>query len=211
MRDVDGKNQRFGFNTMHYTESEIRRIGRVAFEAARKRNKKVCSVDKMNVLETTQLWRDVMNELAPEYPDVELSHLLVDNAAMQLVKAPKQFDVMVTGNMFGDILSDEASMLTGSIGMLPSASLDENNKGMFEPCHGSAPDIAGKGVANPLATILSVAMMMRYTFAMEDVAQRIETAVKKVLALGYRTGDIFEPGTKRVGTREMGDAVLAAL
>ena len=211
MRDIDGKNQRFGFNTMHYTESEIRRIGRVAFEAARKRNKKVCSVDKMNVLETTQLWRDVMNELAPEYPDVELSHLLVDNAAMQLVKAPKQFDVMVTGNMFGDILSDEASMLTGSIGMLPSASLDENNKGMYEPCHGSAPDIAGKGVANPLATILSVAMMMRYTFAMEDVAQRIETAVKKVLALGYRTGDIFEPGTKRVGTREMGDAVLAAL
>ena len=211
MRDVDGKSQRFGFNTMHYTESEIRRIGRVAFEAARKRNKKVCSVDKMNVLETTQLWRDVMNELAPEYPDVELSHLLVDNAAMQLVKAPKQFDVMVTGNMFGDILSDEASMLTGSIGMLPSASLDENNKGMYEPCHGSAPDIAGKGVANPLATILSVAMMMRYTFAMEDVAQRIETAVKKVLALGYRTGDIFEPGTKRVGTREMGDAVLAAL
>jgi len=211
MREVDGKMQRFGFNTMHYTESEIRRIGRVAFEAARKRHKKVCSVDKMNVLETTQLWRDVMIELAPEYPDVELSHLLVDNAAMQLVKAPKQFDVMVTGNMFGDILSDEASMLTGSIGMLPSASLDENNKGMYEPCHGSAPDIAGKGVANPLATILSVAMMMRYTFGMEDVAQRIETAVKKVLALGYRTGDIFEPGTKRVGTREMGDAVLAAL
>ena len=210
-REVDGKVQRFGHNTMHYTESEIRRIGRVAFEAARKRNKKVCSVDKMNVLETTQLWRDVMNELAPEYPDVELSHMLVDNAAMQLVKAPKQFDVMVTGNMFGDILSDEASMLTGSIGMLPSASLDENNKGMYEPCHGSAPDIAGKGVANPLATILSVAMMMRYTFGMEDVAQRIETAVKKVLALGYRTGDIFEPGTKRVGTREMGDAVLAAL
>jgi 3-isopropylmalate dehydrogenase len=210
-REVDGKVQRFGHNTMHYTESEIRRIGRVAFEAARKRNKKVCSVDKMNVLETTQLWRDVMIELAPEYPDVELSHMLVDNAAMQLVKAPKQFDVMVTGNMFGDILSDEASMLTGSIGMLPSASLDENNKGMYEPCHGSAPDIAGKGVANPLATILSVAMMMRYTFGMEDVAQRIETAVKKVLALGYRTGDIFEPGTKRVGTREMGDAVLAAL
>ena len=210
-REVDGKVQRFGHNTMHYTESEIRRIGRVAFEAARKRNKKVCSVDKMNVLETTQLWRDVMIELAPEYPDVELTHMLVDNAAMQLVKAPKQFDVMVTGNMFGDILSDEASMLTGSIGMLPSASLDENNKGMYEPCHGSAPDIAGKGVANPLATILSVAMMMRYTFGMEDVAQRIETAVKKVLALGYRTGDIFEPGTKRVGTREMGDAVLAAL
>ena len=211
MREVDGKNQRFGFNTMHYTESEIRRIGQVAFEAARKRNRKVCSVDKMNVLETTQLWRDVMNELAPEYPDVELSHLLVDNAAMQLVKAPKQFDVMVTGNMFGDILSDEASMLTGSIGMLPSASLDENNKGLYEPCHGSAPDIAGMGVANPLATILSVAMMLRYTFAMEDVAQRIEGAVKKVLAQGYRTGDIYETGTKKVGTREMGKAVLAAL
>ena len=210
-REVDGKKQRFGFNTMHYTESEIRRIGCVAFEAARKRNKKVCSVDKMNVLETTQLWRDVMTELAPEYPDVELTHMLVDNAAMQLVKAPKQFDVMVTGNMFGDILSDEASMLTGSIGMLPSASLDENNKGMYEPCHGSAPDIAGKGVANPLATILSVAMMMRYTFGREDAALRIEGAVKKVLAQGYRTGDIFEPGTKRVGTREMGDAVLAAL
>ena len=210
-RLIDGKTQRFGLNTMHYTESEIRRIGRVAFEAARKRSKKVCSVDKMNVLETTQLWRDVMNELAPEYPDVELSHMLVDNAAMQLVKAPKQFDVMVTGNMFGDILSDEASMLTGSIGMLPSASLDENNKGMYEPCHGSAPDIAGKGVANPLATILSVAMMLRYTFAREDVAQRIEGAVKKVLAQGYRTGDIFEPGTRKVGTKEMGDAVLTAL
>jgi 3-isopropylmalate dehydrogenase len=210
-REVDGKVQRFGHNTMHYTESEIRRIGRVAFEAARKRNKKVCSVDKMNVLETTQLWRDVMNELAPEYPDVELSHMLVDNAAMQLVKAPKQFDVMVTGNMFGDILSDEASMLTGSIGMLPSASLDENNKGMYEPCHGSAPDIAGKGVANPLATILSVAMMMRYTFAKEEVALRIENAVKKVLAQGYRTGDIYEPGTTKVGTRQMGDAVIAAL
>ena len=210
-REIDGKQQRYGFNTMHYTESEIRRIGCVAFEAARKRNKKVCSVDKMNVLETTQLWRDVMIELAPEYPDVELTHMLVDNAAMQLVKAPKQFDVIVTGNMFGDILSDEASMLTGSIGMLPSASLDENNKGMYEPCHGSAPDIAGKGIANPLATILSVAMMMRYTFGKEDAAQRIENAVKKVLAQGYRTGDIFEPGTKKVGTREMGDAVLAAL
>ncbi|MDD5298491.1 MAG: 3-isopropylmalate dehydrogenase [Rhodocyclaceae bacterium] len=203
--------QRYGFNTMHYTESEIRRIGRVAFEAARKRSKKVCSVDKMNVLETTQLWRDVMNELAPEYPDVELTHMLVDNAAMQLVRNPKQFDVMVTGNMFGDILSDEASMLTGSIGMLPSASLDENNKGLFEPCHGSAPDIAGKGVANPLATILSAAMMLRYTFSREEAAARIENAVKKVLAQGYRTGDIFEPGMKRVGTKEMGDAVLAAM
>nr|WP_211213664.1 3-isopropylmalate dehydrogenase [Aquaspirillum serpens] len=203
--------ERFGFNTMHYTESEIRRIGRVAFEAAMKRNKRVCSVDKMNVLETTQLWRDVMTELAPEYPEVELTHMLVDNAAMQLVKAPKQFDVMVTGNMFGDILSDEASMLTGSIGMLPSASLDANNKGLYEPSHGSAPDIAGKGVANPLATILSAAMMLRYTFNQEQAAQRVENAVKAVLAQGLRTGDIYEPGTKRVGTREMGDAVLAAL
>ncbi len=210
-RSVDGVQQRYGFNTMHYTESEIRRIGRVAFEAARKRNKKLCSVDKMNVLETTQLWRDVMIELAPEYPDVALTHMLVDNCAMQLVRAPKQFDVIVTGNMFGDILSDEASMLTGSIGMLPSASLDEKSKGMYEPCHGSAPDIAGKGVANPLATILSVAMMLRYTFAQEEAAQRIEVAVKKVLAQGFRTGDIYEPGTKRVGTKEMGDAVIAAL
>jgi 3-isopropylmalate dehydrogenase len=211
MRDVDGKNQRFGFNTMHYTESEIRRILCVAFEAARKRNKKLCSVDKMNVLETTQLWRDVAIETAAEYPDVALSHMLVDNAAMQLVRNPKQFDVMVTGNMFGDILSDEASMLTGSIGMLPSASLDENNKGLYEPSHGSAPDIAGKDVANPLATILSAAMMMRYTFAQEEAAQRIENAVKKVLSQGYRTNDIYEVGTKKVGTKAMGDAVLAAL
>jgi 3-isopropylmalate dehydrogenase len=211
-RGIELRNgERFGFNTMHYTESEIRRIGRVAFVAARKRSHRVCSVDKMNVLETTQLWRDVMTELAPEYPDVELSHMLVDNAAMQLVRNPKQFDVMVTGNLFGDILSDEASMLTGSIGMLPSASLDENNKGLFEPCHGSAPDIAGKGVANPLATILSAAMMLRYTFNREDAAARIEAAVKKVLAQGLRTGDIYEPGTKKVGTRAMGDAVLAAL
>ena len=210
-REIDGQAQRYGFNTMHYSENEIRRIGRVAFEAARRRGKKLCSVDKMNVLETTQLWRDVMNELAPAYPDVELSHMLVDNAAMQLVRAPKQFDVMVTGNMFGDILSDEASMLTGSIGMLPSASLDANNKGLYEPCHGSAPDIAGQGVANPLATILSAAMMLRYTFVREEEAQRIEAAVKKVLAQGYRTGDIYEPGTQKVGTRAMGDAVIAAL
>ncbi|WP_374515080.1 3-isopropylmalate dehydrogenase [Niveibacterium sp.] len=203
--------QRVGWNTMIYSETEIRRIGKVAFEAARKRNKRVCSVDKMNVLETTQLWRDVMIELSADYPDVELSHMLVDNAAMQLVKAPKQFDVMVTGNMFGDILSDEASMLTGSIGMLPSASLDANNKGLYEPSHGSAPDIAGKGVANPLATILSAAMMLRYSFNNEAAAQRVETAVKTVLAQGYRTGDIWEEGTRRVGTREMGDAVLAAL
>jgi 3-isopropylmalate dehydrogenase len=211
-RGIEVRNgERFGFNTMHYTEGEIRRILRVAFEAASKRHRKVCSVDKMNVLECTQLWRDVATETGLEYPDVELSHMLVDNAAMQLVKNPKQFDVMVTGNMFGDILSDEASMLTGSIGMLPSASLDANNKGLYEPSHGSAPDIAGKGVANPLATILSVAMMLRYTFADEAAARRIEDAVKKVLAMGLRTGDIFEPGMKKVGTREMGDAVLAAL
>ena len=211
MRLIDGVNQRYGVNTMCYSESEIRRIGRVAFEAAQKRHKKLCSVDKMTVLETTQLWRDVMIELAPEYPDVELSHMLVDNAAMQLVRAPKQFDVVVTGNMFGDILSDEASMLTGSIGMLPSASLNESNKGLYEPCHGSAPDIAGKNMANPLATILSVAMMLRYSFANEELAQRIETAVKKVLAQGYRTVDIHEPGTQKLGTREMGDAVLKNL
>ena len=209
VREENG--ERVGFNTMVYSESEIRRIGHVAFQAAQKRNKKLCSVDKMNVLECTQLWRDVMIEISHDYPDVELSHMLVDNAAMQLVKAPKQFDVMVTGNMFGDILSDEASMLTGSIGMLPSASLDDKNKGLYEPSHGSAPDIAGKGVANPLATILSVAMMLRYTFALEAQAQRVENAVKKVLAQGYRTGDIYERGTNKVGTREMGDAVLAAL
>ena len=210
-REVDGTQQRVGWNTMIYAEYEIRRILKVAFEAAQKRGKKLCSVDKMNVLECTQLWRDIAEEVAKDYPDVELSHMLVDNAAMQLVRAPKQFDVMVTGNMFGDILSDEASMLTGSIGMLPSASLDANNKGLYEPSHGSAPDIAGKGVANPLATILSAAMMLRYTFNEEAAAQRVERAVKKVLAQGYRTGDIYEPGTKRVGTREMGDAVLAAL
>jgi len=209
VREENG--ERVGFNTMVYSESEIRRIGHVAFQAAQKRNKKLCSVDKMNVLECTQLWRDVMIEIAHDYPDVELSHMLVDNAAMQLVKAPKQFDVMVTGNMFGDILSDEASMLTGSIGMLPSASLDEKNKGLYEPSHGSAPDIAGKGVANPLATILSAAMMLRYTFGLEEQAVRVENAVKKVLAKGYRTGDIYERGTNKVGTREMGDAVLAAL
>ncbi|WP_374245702.1 3-isopropylmalate dehydrogenase [Zoogloea sp.] len=209
IREENG--ERVGFNTMIYAESEIRRIGKVAFEAARKRGKKLCSVDKMNVLETTQLWRDVMIELSADYPDVELSHMLVDNAAMQLVRAPKQFDVMVTGNMFGDILSDEASMLTGSIGMLPSASLNAAGKGMYEPSHGSAPDIAGKDVANPLATMLSAAMMLRYSFNLETQAARIETAVKKVLAAGYRTGDIYEPGTRRVGTKEMGDAVIAAL
>ena len=209
IREENG--ERVGFNTMVYSESEIRRIGHVAFTAAGKRDKRVCSVDKMNVLECTQLWRDVMIEVSKDYPDIELSHMLVDNAAMQLVKAPKQFDVMVTGNMFGDILSDEASMLTGSIGMLPSASLDDKQKGLYEPSHGSAPDIAGQGVANPLATILSVAMMLRYTFGQEVQALRIETAVKKVLAQGFRTGDIYERGTNRVGTKEMGDAVLAAL
>ncbi|MCL2345188.1 MAG: 3-isopropylmalate dehydrogenase [Desulfobulbus sp.] len=209
VREENG--ERVGFNTMVYSESEVRRIGHVAFQAAQKRNKKLCSVDKMNVLECTQLWRDVMIEIARDYPEVELSHMLVDNAAMQLVKAPKQFDVMVTGNMFGDILSDEASMLTGSIGMLPSASLDDRNKGLYEPSHGSAPDIAGKGVANPLATILSAAMMLRYTFGLEAEALRVENAVKTVLAQGYRTGDIYERGTNKVGTKEMGDAVLAAL
>jgi 3-isopropylmalate dehydrogenase len=203
--------ERVGFNTMIYSESEIRRIGRIAFEAARKRRKILCSVDKMNVLETTQLWRDVMNELAPEYPDVTLTHMLVDNAAMQLVRAPKQFDVIVTGNMFGDILSDEAAMLTGSIGMLPSASLNETGKGLYEPCHGSAPDIAGQGVANPLATILSAAMMLRYSFGWEEEARAIEAAVRRVLAQGVRTRDIALAGERVVGTSEMGDAVVAAL
>jgi len=203
--------EREGVNTMRYSESEIRRIGRVAFDIAMKRNKKVCSVDKANVLECTELWRQVMIELSKEYPEVELSHMYVDNAAMQLIRAPKQFDVMVTGNIFGDILSDEASMLTGSIGMLPSASLDANNKGMYEPSHGSAPDIAGKDVANPLATILSAAMMLRYTFNDEANAQRIENAVKKALAQGYRTADIWTDGTNKVGCAAMGDAVVAAL
>jgi len=210
-RDTPWGRQKVGWNTMIYAEEEIRRIGRVAFEAARKRSRRLCSVDKMNVLECTQLWRDTISAMVAEYPDVELSHMLVDNAAMQLVRAPKQFDVVVTGNMFGDILSDEASMLTGSIGMLPSASLDTRNKGLYEPSHGSAPDIAGKGIANPLATILSAAMLLRYSGGQEDAAQRIENAVKKVLAQGYRTADIHESGTRRVGTREMGDAVIAAL
>nr|WP_157314811.1 3-isopropylmalate dehydrogenase [Chitinibacter sp. GC72] len=208
---VNEAGEREGFNTMLYAESEIRRIGHVAFQAAQKRGKKLCSVDKANVLETTEFWKEIMTDLAKEYPDVELSHMLVDNAAMQLVKAPKQFDVVVTGNIFGDILSDEASMLTGSIGMLPSASLDANNKGLYEPSHGSAPDIAGKDVANPLATILSVAMMLRYTFNNEAAAQRVENAVKKVLAQGLRTADIYEAGTTKVGCSAMGDAVVAAL
>jgi 3-isopropylmalate dehydrogenase len=200
-----------GFDTMRYTRPEIERIGRVAFEAARKRNRHVTSVDKSNVLETSQLWRDTMVELGKEYPDVTLEHMYIDNAAMQLVKEPKKFDVVVTGNMFGDILSDEASMLTGSIGMLPSASLNDKKQGLYEPSHGSAPDIAGKGVANPLATILSAAMMLRYSLDQAQAADRIEAAVKKVLAQGLRTPDIHSAGTTRVGTREMGDAVVKAL
>ena len=203
--------QRVGVNTMVYSESEIRRICRVAFDIARKRNKRLCSVDKANVLESTELWREVATEVGAAYPDVSLSHMYVDNCAMQLVRNPKQFDVIVTGNLFGDILSDEASMLTGSIGMLPSASLDEQGKGMYEPIHGSAPDIAGQGVANPLATILSVAMMLRYSFGDEDNARRIEQAVTQVLDQGLRTADIMSPGMRQVGTSEMGDAVLAAL
>jgi len=202
---------REGFDTMRYSEPEVECIAHVAFQAAQKRNKRVCSVDKSNVLETSQLWREVMTRIAKEYPDVELSHMYVDNAAMQLVKAPKAFDVVVTGNLFGDILSDEASMLTGSIGMLPSASLDKNNKGLYEPSHGSAPDIAGKGIANPLATILSAAMMLRFSLGKAEQADRIEAAVQKVLAQGYRTGDIKTAGCQLVGTKEMGEAVLKAL
>jgi 3-isopropylmalate dehydrogenase len=202
---------REGFDTMRYSEPEIRRIAHAGFRAASKRRKKVCSVDKANVLETSQLWREVVSAVAGEYPGVELTHMYVDNAAMQLLKNPRQFDVIVTGNMFGDILSDEASMLTGSIGMLPSASLDEKGKGLYEPIHGSAPDIAGKNLANPLATILSAAMMLRYSLGQESAAARVEAAVRKVLSQGYRTGDIFRAGTRKVGTREMGDAVVAAL
>ncbi|MFY7983699.1 MAG: 3-isopropylmalate dehydrogenase [Burkholderiaceae bacterium] len=199
------------FDTMRYSRPEIERIAHVAFQAARKRRGKVTSVDKANVLETFQLWKDVVTEVHGQYPDVQLDHMYVDNAAMQLVKAPKSFDVIVTGNMFGDILSDEASMLTGSIGMLPSASLDKNSKGLYEPSHGSAPDIAGKGIANPLATILSAAMMLRFSLNQEAAAQRIEAAVQKVLAQGLRTADIHSEGTTRVGTAEMGQAVVKAL
>jgi 3-isopropylmalate dehydrogenase len=199
------------FDTMRYSRPEIERIAHVAFQAARRRSKKVTSVDKANVLETFQFWKDVVTEVHAQYPDVTLEHMYVDNAAMQLVKAPKKFDVLVTGNMFGDILSDEAAMLTGSIGMLPSASLDKSNKGLYEPSHGSAPDIAGQGVANPLATILSAAMMLRYTLAQPEAADRIESAVKAVLAQGLRTADIHSDGTTKVGTRQMGDAVVAAL
>ncbi|HUG79888.1 MAG TPA: 3-isopropylmalate dehydrogenase, partial [Burkholderiales bacterium] len=203
--------EREGFDTMLYSESEIRRIARVGFEAARKRAGRLCSVDKANVLETSQLWRDVVIEESKNYGDVELSHMYVDNCAMQLVRSPTQFDVIVTGNLFGDILSDEASMLTGSIGMLPSASLDADGKGLYEPIHGSAPDIAGRDAANPLATILSAAMMLRYSLGRPEEAARVETAVASVLRAGYRTADIHTPGTRRVGTEEMGDAVAAAL
>ena len=199
------------FDTMRYSRPEIERIAHVAFQAAQKRSKRVTSVDKANVLETFQLWKDVMTEIGKQYPDVELDHMYVDNAAMQLVRAPKRFDVVVTGNMFGDILSDEASMLTGSIGMLPSASLNDKKQGLYEPSHGSAPDIAGQGIANPLATILSAAMMLRFSLGQEAAAQRIEAAVQKVLAQGLRTADIYSEGTTKVSTAQMGDAVVAAL
>jgi 3-isopropylmalate dehydrogenase len=213
---VNENGEREGFNTMVYAESEVRRIAHVAFGIAMKRRKngqkgKLCSVDKANVLETTEFWKEIVIDVAKEYPEVELTHMYVDNAAMQLIRNPKQFDVMVTGNIFGDILSDEASMLTGSIGMLASASLNETKKGLYEPSHGSAPDIAGKNLANPIATVLSTAMMLRYTFDNEAAAQRIENAVKKVLAAGYRTGDIFEAGTKKVSCSEMGDQIVAAM
>ncbi|HSH84684.1 MAG TPA: 3-isopropylmalate dehydrogenase [Guyparkeria sp.] len=209
IREVDG--QREGFNTMHYNETEIERIGRVAFEAAQKRDKRLCSVDKANVLETSELWREVMERLSAEYPEVELSHMYVDNAAMQLVRAPKQFDVIVTENLFGDILSDQASMLSGSIGMLPSASLNEKGQGLYEPSHGSAPDIAGQGAANPLATILSAAMLLRYSFGRNDLAERIEDACVAVLDQGLRTPDIMQDGMRLVSTSEIGQAVVDAL
>lgn len=211
VEDGPYKGERQGFDTMHYAEPEIRRIAHVAFQAAQKRGKKLCSVDKANVLETSQFWRDIMIAVAPEYPEVELSHMYVDNAAMQLVRAPKAFDVIVTGNLFGDILSDEAAMLTGSIGMLPSASLNSSNQGLYEPSHGSAPDIAGRNIANPLATILSAAMLLRYSLNEAGQAARIEAAVQAVLEQGLRTADIYENGTNKVSTSEMGDAVLKAL
>lgn len=203
--------EREGYNTYKYSESEIQRISKMAFEAAMVRNKRLCSVDKSNVLEATVLWREVISDMAADYPEVELSHMYVDNAAMQLVKEPKQFDVIVTGNMFGDILSDTAAMLTGSIGMLPSASLDKSGRGMYEPCHGSAPDIAGQGIANPLATILSVAMMLRYSLGEPQAATAIEQAVSNVLDQGLRTADIYTEGSNQVGTVAMGDAVVSAI
>jgi 3-isopropylmalate dehydrogenase len=210
-RRINARGEGEGYDTMLYSEPEIRRIVEVGFQTALKRNRKLCSVDKENVLETSRFWREIASDVAKKYPQVALSHLYVDNAAMQLVRNPKQFDVIVTGNMFGDILSDEASMLTGSIGMQPSASLDASGKGLYEPIHGSAPDIAGKNLANPLATILSSSMMLRYTFNQEEWAYRIEAAVRQVLAQGLRTADVHEVGTQKVGTREMGDAVVAAL
>ena len=210
-RRNNGAGEAEGFDTMVYSESEIRRIAQIGFEIARKRGKRLCSVDKANVLDTSILWREVVTSVGGAYPDVELSHMYVDNAAMQLVRNPKQFDVIVTGNLFGDILSDEASMLAGSIGMLPSASLDANGKGLYEPIHGSAPDIAGQDKANPLATILSLALMFRHSFDRADIAARIEAAVRKVLAQGFRTRDIALPGERAVGTRAIGDGVLAAL
>jgi 3-isopropylmalate dehydrogenase len=209
LREVNGVRE--GFDTMRYSEPEIRRIARVAFDAARKRGRRVCSVDKANVLETSQLWREVVTDEAKTYPDVQLTHMYVDNCAMQLVRNPKQFDVIVTGNLFGDILSDQASMLTGSIGMLPSASLDAAGKGLYEPIHGTAPDIAGRDLANPLATILSAAMMLRYSLRQSAAAERVERAVTAVLRAGLRTADIHSAGTRRVGTSEMGEAVVAAL
>ena len=210
-RRDNARGEREGFDTMLYSEPEIRRIAEIGFQAALKRGKKLCSVDKENVLETSRLWREVVGDVAKNYPQVALAHMYVDNAAMQLVRNPRQFDVILSGNMFGDILSDEAAMLTGSIGMQPSASLDARAKGLYEPIHGSAPDIAGKNVANPLATILSSAMMLRYTFNQDEWAYRVEAAVKDVLAQGYRTADIYEAGTRKIGTNEMGDAVVAAL
>ena len=211
-RGIEVRNgERVGYNTMIYSESEIRRVARVAFSIALKRSKKLCSVDKANVLECSELWRQVVIDVSKDYPEVELSHMYVDNAAMQLIRNPRQFDVIVTGNIFGDILSDEASMLSGSIGMLPSASLDEHNKGLYEPIHGSAPDIAGRDLANPLATILSLAMMFKYTFDDAATAERIENAVKTVIAQGYRTADIWTPGCMRVSCNQMGDAVVAAM
>ncbi len=211
-RGIEVRNgERVGFNTMLYAESEIRRVAHVAFGIAMKRGRKLCSVEKANVLECSELWKEVVIEVGGQYPEVALSHMYVDNAAMQLVRNPKQFDVIVTGNIFGDVLSDEASMLSGSIGMLPSASLDQNNKGMYEPIHGSAPDIAGRNLANPLATILSVGMMFRYTLGDLATAERIDDAVKNVIALGYRTGDIWTEGTKKVSCSEMGDAVVKQL
>jgi 3-isopropylmalate dehydrogenase len=210
-RRSNAQGEREGYNTLIYSESEVRRIAHIAFQVARKRNKRLCSIDKANVLECTELWREVVVETGREYPDVELSHMYVDNAAMQLVRNPKQFDVMLTDNLFGDILSDCAAMLTGSIGMLPSASLDKAGKGMYEPIHGSAPDITGKGVANPIATILSVAMMLRYTLNNEDLADRVEQAIRATLDEGYRTPDIHSEGATRVGTVQMGDLIVAKL